>query len=86
MASDEPSPIAPKVCECGWPRPLIAVTLANGAIPTEDLRVRYDCPQCARPYLCGEISRELAAKSPRARRLVSAAQSYDARFFVDDEP
>jgi len=42
-------------CSCGWERPLIAVTLADGSRPTEDYRVLYACPSCGRVHHCTEV-------------------------------
>lgn len=59
-------------CECGWPRPLIAVTRTDGEKPTEDLYVVYDCPQCGCAYVTGERPLSTVLGSPRARKLADA--------------
>jgi len=59
-------------CACGWKRPLIAVTLANGERPREAYRIRYDCPECGRAHACGEVPLGTAIESGRAHRLASA--------------
>lgn len=59
-------------CTCGWPRPLIAVTLADGSLPRDDYRLRYDCPSCGHVHVCGEVAREDAARSSRAAHIAAA--------------
>jgi hypothetical protein len=56
-------------CACGWPRPLFAITRTDGQLPTENLSVRYDCPQCGSRYVAGELPLSTVQHSPRARRL-----------------
>lgn len=40
-------------CRCGWERPLIATTLADGSLPPP-IVVVYLCPRCGEPHICGE--------------------------------
>jgi len=42
-------------CECGWLRPLIAITRTDGGLSREALSVRYDCPQCGRVHVLGAL-------------------------------
>lgn len=65
-------PIPTVQCACGWQRPLVAITRADGERPTEDLSVRYDCPACGRAHASGEIPPSVAEGSGRARRLEHA--------------
>jgi hypothetical protein len=67
-------PIATQSCACGWRRPLIAVTLASGQPPTEEIRLRYDCPGCGHVHLAGEIPLGTALESSRAHALASAQE------------
>jgi hypothetical protein len=60
-------PIPVVHCACGWPRPLILITRADGGRPQEDYAVRYDCPRCGRVHRCGEVPLETALASARAR-------------------
>lgn len=46
---------APRYCECRWQKPLIAITRADGLLPTEALVVRAICPVCETAYTAGEI-------------------------------
>jgi predicted RNA-binding Zn-ribbon protein involved in translation (DUF1610 family) len=57
-------------CKCGWPRPLIAITRTDGRLPEETLSVRYDCPQCGRVHVTGELMLSKVQHSSRARKLV----------------
>lgn len=65
-------PIATRHCACGWPRPLIAVTLADGQRPPQDYQVRYDCPSCGAAYVTGELAEQETSRSPRAQNLARA--------------
>lgn len=59
-------------CECGWPRPLIGITLADGSLPKDEYRVRYDCPSCGRVHHCGEVPLEQASSSARAAHIAAS--------------
>jgi hypothetical protein len=68
----EPLPVV--ACSCGWKRPLIAVSLASGGPPREELAVRYACPECGSVYTCGDVPGATANRSPRAHDLVAKAR------------
>jgi len=71
-------PLPRLVCDCGWPRPLIGITRTDGLMPTEALRIFYDCPQCGRVYAAGDVTKD-APGSPRARAIAEESTRIPSR-------
>jgi hypothetical protein len=49
-------------CECGWPRPLIALTDTTGERVPDSIVPIYACPECGSAYAPIEIPKEVAAR------------------------
>lgn len=43
-------------CECGWRRPMIALTTVDGTQPPTNVVPAYPCPQCGRFHIAAEVS------------------------------
>ena len=71
-ATDAQLPV--RACACGWKRPLIAITDANGEPPAGPLRVFYACPECGATYQAGEVPAVEAKISLRALDLARRAR------------
>lgn len=56
-------------CKCGWERPLIAVTRADGELPMESLSITYACPKCGDVHRAGELPVSSVRQDKRARDL-----------------
>jgi hypothetical protein len=60
--------MGPKLCACGWERPVISITTREGTPPREDLIPVYTCPRCGQHYMPDEISPDVAQRILRAIR------------------
>lgn len=62
--------MTPKVCTCGWKRPLISVTTLSGAMPPANIVPIYSCPQCGKGYVPETVSEDVAKRMLRDLGLV----------------